>query len=220
MEPMWQVVNVTDEVIDAYLNGQFVNLTSGSVYRNFERDKCSSKETIQPKEPLFIGQDFNVYNMASVVYVKRGNVYHAVDELTGLADTPAMLNVVDERYKDHKVIFYPDSSGKNRSSKGASITDIRMIEDKYQCRYRSTNPLIKDRVLSVNTAFDKGMLKVNLDKCPEFVKGLEQQVYDKNGEPDKTSGVDHSLDAGGYPIAYEMPINRPALGVVNVSGMY
>jgi hypothetical protein len=41
---------------------------------------------------------------------------------------------------------------------------------------------------------------------------LEQQVY-RNGEPDKTSGVDHQNDATTYPIAYEMPILRPVANV-------
>ncbi len=207
------------ELIEAYLNGQFVNLTSGSVYRNYDRKRCESNETIRDKEPLFVGQDFNVYNMASVIYVKRGQEWHAVDELTGLKDTPDMLRVIGERFPDNKIIFYPDSSGKNRKSSGASTTDIRMIEAEYSCRYKSTNPLVKDRVLSMNTAFDKGLLKVNSKKCPEYVKGLEQQVYDDNGEPDKKSGLDHQLDAGGYPIAYEMPVNKPTVVLTAVRGM-
>ena len=30
----------------------------------------------------------------------------------------------------------------------------------------------------------------------------------KNGEPDKTSGLDHCIDAGGYFIAYRYPIQK------------
>ena len=39
------------------------------------------------REPLFVGQDFNVGAMASTVYVKRINGWHAVDQLTGIYDT-------------------------------------------------------------------------------------------------------------------------------------
>ena len=47
---------------------------------------------------------------------------------------------------------------------------------------------------------------------PEQVAdNLEQQVYDKNGEPCKKSNKDHQNDATGYPIAYEFPINKPAI---------
>lgn len=210
-----------EELIEAYLNGQFVNLTSGTVYRNYSKKTCGTDAIIQKGETLLIGQDFNVNNMASVVYVRREGVWLGVDELTGLADTPALMGVVGDRYQGHNIIFYPDSSGKNTSSKSASVSDISIINEKYATRYRSTNPLVKDRVLAVNMAFTKGLLKINEEKCPETVKCLEQQAYDKNGVPDKSTGVDHQVDALGYPIAYEMPINRPAINTtLRMGGMY
>ena len=49
-------------------------------------------------------------------------------------------------------------------------------------------------------------LKVNTDKCPALTESFEKQAYDKNGEPDKSSGLDHIIDAGTYPIAYKYPI--------------
>ena len=79
----------------------------------------------------------------------------------------------------------------------------------------NTNPAVKDRVIAVNTALEKGQLFINSDKCPETVRCLEQQVYDKNGEPDKKSGDDHQNDATGYPIAYELPIIKPFIGSMN-----
>lgn len=51
---------------------------------------------------------------------------------------------------------------------------------------------------------------VNDSKCPDFAESLEQQAYDKHGDPDKTSGHDHMNDAGTYPIVYEMPIKKPS----------
>ncbi len=62
----------------------------------------------------------------------------------------------------------------------------------------------------MNRAFEHGHVKVNAKRCPEFAKALEQQAYDKNGEPDKSSGLDHINDAGGYAIAYEFPVEKPA----------
>ena len=73
--------------------------------------------------------------------------------------------------------------------------------------------MVKDRVLAVNAAFHKGALFVNDKACPETAECLEQQVYDDNGQPDKKGGKDHQNDAFGYPIAYEMPINRPVVNV-------
>ena len=209
------------ELIDAYLNGQFVNLTSGTVYRNFDRVTCSSSETIKPKERLYIGQDFNVGNMASVVYVKRDDVWHAVAELTGGIDTPATCETIKQKWPEHEIVIYPDASGANRSSKGASVSDISLLRlSKFIVRAKKINPRVRDRVLSMNTAFSKGRLKVNTALCPEYTKCLEQQAYDKNGEPDKTTGHDHLVDGGGYMCAYEMPINRPAIKPLAIAGMY
>lgn len=209
-----------EELIEAYLNGQFVNLTSGTVYRNYDRVTCASAETIQPGERLYIGQDFNVGNMASVVYVQRGKIWHAVAELTRGIDTPATCATIKEKWPGHPIVVYPDASGANRSSKGASVSDISLLKlSGFSVRAKKTNPRVKDRVLSMNAAFSRGQLKVNVDQCPELAQCLEQQAYDKNGEPDKTTGHDHLVDGAGYMCAYEMPINRPAVAPVALAGM-
>ena len=55
----------------------------------------------------------------------------------------------------------------------------------------------------------KRRFKVNTNTCPELTEGLEQQIYDKQGMPDKTAGVDHLNDAQGYFISYQYPITKP-----------
>lgn len=210
-----------DELRNAYLNGQFVNLTSGTVYRNFDRKTCVSDETIKGDEPLYIGQDFNVNEMASVIYVKRGETFHAVDELTSGIDTPSLVVTLKNRYQDNPIYIYPDASGANRSSKNAAESDISILKSAgFKLRVKSVNPLIRDRVLAMNTAFSKGLLKVNTAKCPEFTRCLEQQAYDKNGEPDKSSGHDHLNDAAGYVIAYELPVKKPSVKSQSVAGAF
>ncbi|MCP4256747.1 MAG: terminase [Planctomycetes bacterium] len=209
------------ELIEAYLNGQFVNLTSGSVYRNYDRARCNSTETIRDKETLYIGQDFNVGEMASCIFVKRETGWHCVAELSGLLDTPDVINVIQGKYPENKIYVYPDASGKARKTVGASTSDISLLKAAgFTIRAKNQNPLVKDRVLSVNTALSKSVIWVNAKACPETAKCLEQQAYDKNGEPDKKSGVDHQVDAFGYPIAYEMPINKPMVQGVKVAGLY
>ena len=54
-------------LLEAYLEGRFVNLTSGTVYTSYNRHACESDETIREGEPLFIGCDFNVTKQASTV---------------------------------------------------------------------------------------------------------------------------------------------------------
>ncbi len=84
-----------------------------------------------------------------------------------------------------------------------------MIAANFDVRAHNSNPFVKDRVIATNRAFDRGLLYINDRLCPEYAKCMEQLAYDKNGEPDKTAGVDHLPDAGTYPIAYEMPVVKP-----------
>lgn len=198
------------ELIDAYLMGEFVNLTSGTVYSAYDRIGCGSDETIQPSEQLRLGMDFNIGQMAAKAFVVRGDEWHCVDEITGGRDTPSMIETIKDRFEGHHITIYPDASGKNASSKGASLSDIGLLRQAgFTIRAKDSNPRVKDRVLSVNKGFESGKVKVNVKTAPSAARCLEQQAYDKNGEPDKSSGLDHDNDAFGYPIAYEMPVVKP-----------
>ena len=209
-----------EELIQAYLEGQFINLTSGSVYPSYDRVRCGCDSDIVGEEPLYIGQDFNVHNMSSVIYVKRREEFHAVRELSGGRDTPTTIETIQEKFPKHPVIMYPDASGQNTSSKSASTSDISLLKAAgFNVRVRLSNPTIKDRVLSSNIAFQKGHVKVNARTCPEFAKSLEQQAYTKDGVPDKSTGHDHMNDAGTYPIVYEFPVKKPAIKTRPMAGL-
>lgn len=204
------------QLVEAYVEGKFVNLTSGTVFNCYNRKAHDTKETIKEKEVLYIGNDFNVTRMAATVYVRRngGKDWHAVDELVDLYDTPDLCRVIKERWKDngHHIVMYPDASGGSRSSKNGNVSDIAIIRQHgFEVRVNPANPSVRDRINATNAAFSKGVLFVNADRCPTVADCLEQQVYDKNGEPDKKSGNDHQNDATSYPIAYEMPILKPAI---------
>lgn len=203
-----------EQLLAAYLEGQFVNLTSGSVYGSFDRARNASNETIQPKEPLYIGMDFNVQNMSAVTHVKRNNEPHAVDELIGLYDTPAMIEAIKAKYPQHKIYVYPDASGNSRKTVDASKTDISLLKNAgFNVVVNKKNPSIKDRINCMNAAFEKRGYKVNSKLCPIYTRSLEQQAYDKNGMPDKTQGDDHPNDAAGYFITFEYPIVKPATAI-------
>lgn len=198
------------ELIDAYIEGRFVNLTSGTVYRNYRREQCRSTEIIRDKEPLHIGQDFNVGEMASVVTVERDGNYHAVEEITKVLDTPDLIALLKEKYPGRKLYIYPDASGGSRKTVNASTSDIALLRQAgFVVRCKDTNPSVKDRVLSVNTALSKGKLFVNDAACPKLAESLEQQAYDKNGAPDKTTGHDHQNDALGYVTHWLCPVVKP-----------
>lgn len=200
-----------EALVSAYIEGRFVNLTSGTIYNAYDRERCRSTETIRDLEPLFIGQDFNVGAMASTIYVKRENGWHAVDELTGIYDTPALIQTLNERYAGHRITIYPDASGNSRKTVNASESDISLLRQAgFTVKVNDSNPRVKDRIMAVNAALTNAKMWVNDRKCPSVVSCLEQQAYDKNGEPDKQGGFDHQNDATGYPIVFEMPVVKPA----------
>lgn len=202
-------------LLEAYLEGRFVNLQSGTVYTSYNRHACNSDEVIRDREPLFIGCDFNVTKQAATVYVQRdgGRVWHCVDELVNMYDTPEMIRIIENRYAGHQVYIYPDASGNSRKSVDASKSDIALLEQAgFLLRVNKRNPAVKDRIMAMNAALEQGRVRVNANRCPVVAECLEQQVY-KNGEPDKSNGRDHQNDATTYPIAYEMPVVRPVANV-------
>ncbi len=204
------------ELITAYLEGQFVNLTAGTVYRSYDRVKHRSRETVKKGEQLLIGMDFNIDKMAATVFVMRDRAMHAVDQIAKGYNTPAVAEIIKQRYPENRIAIYPDSSGKNRTRMGgAAESDIAILQQEYgfECRFRPANPSVKDRIQATNAAFDHGKLFVNDERCHDVAACLEQQVYDANGEPDKTAGNDHQNDATTYPVAYEFPIRKPVTDI-------
>lgn len=190
----------TIEELTAYINGEFCNLTSGSVYKSYDRDKHNTTREVLPNEPLYIGFDFNIQNMHAIVHVIENGRMYAVDEFCKLYDTLELCNAIRERYPNNPIEINPDASCKNRNSSGLSDYDL-LIDDKYNfdVNVRRKNPEILNRVRGINKAFENQIYFVNLAKCPSYSDALSQQAYSK-GLPDKTSGLDHILDAGGYAV--------------------
>ena len=190
----------TEAQLQAYLNGQFVNITSGRVYTSFDRSKSHRARKIKPHDVLHIGMDFNITNMSAVVHVIDDDIFYAVAELTKIYDTSAMIRALKDRFSNYKIVVYPDASGKNRKTSGASDVDM-LKQAGFTVRVRSQNPFIRDRVNAMNLAFENNKgdrtYFVDTNNCPEYTEALEQIVY-KNNEPDKLSGFDHITDAGGY----------------------
>lgn len=215
--------NYPSNLLAAYLDGEFVNLTAGSVYAEFDRALNACSTVIATSEPLHIGLDFNVGKMSAVVFVLRDGDPHAVDEITGVLDTPAMIAAIKARYVGHAIFIYPDASGNSRKSNNASESDIALLRAaRFTVLVAPSNPAVKDRVLAMNQMIHsegRRRLRVNVDRCPSLVEGLEKQAYDKNGEPDKTGGLDHVNDAAGYMVFYRYPVRGRAMQRVSIGGV-
>jgi hypothetical protein len=203
-----------ERVAQAYLHGEFVNMKSETVYHAFDPDSHYSFETIQPYDSLYIGLDFNVGKCAAVVYIKRdgGKTWHAVEELSGVKDTPEMIKLINEKWGNHKIHVYPDASGgyRHAANSNASVSSIAQLQQAgFIVRAPKKNYPVLDRVASANNAFAKGWVKINTKNCPQTTRCLLNQAFDKNGKPDKRTGYDHQTDATTYPIVYEMGLRKP-----------
>lgn len=199
-----------EQLAKAYINGDFVNLKSGTVYNEFNRKTHNSSLTHNGREPVHIGLDFNVCNMSAIISIIREGVAHDVDEILGGYDTNSMIESIQQKYQNCQINIYPDASGKNRNAQNASQSSIQLLRQAgFNVIADSKNPFVKDRVLSMNNSFRNGKHYVNVEKCPTHASNLEQQIYNKAGEPDKTQNQDHTNDANGYFITKKLPVVKP-----------
>lgn len=205
--------NYPPNLIKSYLEGEFTNLTSGTVYYAFDRSINTHTKTLEdfPKNyPVHIGLDFNVGKMAAVIHVIDGNQVLAVDEISNGKNTEGVIQTIKQRLPGRRITIYPDASGNNQKT-SAAMSDIAMLKAAgFEVRYPSKNPPVRDRINSMNAMFcnAKGQRRyfINSKTCPAYTRALEQQVYDKSGAPDKAHDVDHPNDAAGYFIHNVFPI--------------
>ena len=194
--------NYDPSLLKAYLDGEFVNLTTGQVYDRFDRNKhiLATMPDIS-NEPLRVGVDFNVGNMSAVIAIRQGSSLLVLDEISGAHDTDALAQSIKSRYPAHRIYVYPDASGGNRSTNAAQ-TDIQILES-YGMSNQSprSNPPVRDRVAAVQALLENGKGQVRLqiaNGCRKVIECLELQSYNEKGEPDKDAGYDHMNDALGY----------------------
>ena len=194
--------NYDSSMLQAYLNGEFTNLTTGQVYDRFVREDniVDTIPSIQ-MEPLRIGVDFNIGNMSAVIGIKLGEKLLIIDEIVSAHDTDALAQEIIRRYPTNKIYVYPDASGGNRSTNAAK-TDIQILESYGFINLSAkSNPAIRDRVSAVQGLLCNGKGQVRLQinaSCRRMIECLELQSYTDKGEPDKDAGYDHMNDALGY----------------------
>lgn len=192
--------------VAAYMNGMFVNLTKGRVYRHFDRGTHVQSEILPDDAKVFAGIDFNVDYMSAEIFaeLEGGRRVHVFDEIRqDDSDTYQLADRLHEKYPG--ITVYPDASGKGRKS-SAKNTDHVILKDKgFDVVARKQNPAVKDRVNAVNRMLRDRRLTI--ENCPHLVRDLERVVW-KNGDIDKLSdpALTHASDAAGYPLEYRYPV--------------
>jgi hypothetical protein len=195
-------------LIEAYINGRFINLTSGSIYTYFDRNKHNTAREVKDTDTLHVGQDFNVGGCISTVHVIEGDKAYRVNEHSS-KDTYGIIDTLEKYYPDNKIIIYPDASGDSGKT-NATKSDIALLQEAgYSTNYPKANGRVADRVASYNGLLSHDRYFVNVANCPHGTEALEQQAYDKNGEPEKFNGggtIDDYNDSSGYFVVRMFPI--------------
>lgn len=195
---------------------------SGRVYYPFDRNVHVKPLQFNPKLPIWVGQDFNIDPMSSVILQPQPNgELWAVDEVVLFSSNTA--EVCDElerrfwRWKSQVTIF-PDPAGAYRQhARGESDVDIFKEKGFLRVDYPKKHPPIADRVNAVNRMLmsASGETRLYIDpKCKHLIDSLEKVIYKPGSrDMDKTGGIEHSADALGYPVHRRYPVkNRVILG--------
>ena len=190
----------------------FVNY-AGMIYYNFDRNKNIIEHYENTYKTLHIGLDFNVDPMCAVVSIIENDIIYVIDEIQiWSSNTNEMVEEIKRRYKN-KSIIYPDPSARQRKTSAGGMTDLAILKNAgFEVKTRSTAPLVRDRINSVNAKLKnaKGINSLYILKsCKNVIKSIERQIYKEGTHiPDKDSGYDHFNDALGYMIEYNYPLKR------------
>lgn len=194
---------------------------SGRVYYPFDRNEHVGDYPFNPKLPIWVGMDFNIDPMSTVIFQpqRNGEVW-AVDEVVLFSsNTEEICNELEKRYWRHQiqVIVYPDPAGGQRQhARGETDLDILREKGFKRLKFRKKHPAVADRVNAVNRLLKAadGTVRLKVDaRCKHFIGALEQTIYKPGSrDVDKSGGTEHSADAGGYCIELEFPVRKVQVG--------
>jgi len=220
--------NYPASLIKAYLEGEFVNLASCSIYPDFDRHRHYTDAVPTDRDTIYCGCDFNVGNCVTQHLVRRGDAFHFFGESV-YRDTQEMARGLAELYPRHfkmgQLVLVPDAAAKQRSTAAAQESDLGILKKAgHKVLTQSSNPIIQDRINAVNVLIGRDLLKVG-NGCKHLIRTLEQHAFDEKGKPEKGGvGMDdlsHAGDAMGYVVYKLAAIRQWKVGNTGVQpGVY
>jgi len=184
------------------LDGQFVNLTSGKVFYQFDRNK-HVKSVNDNGSYLFVGLDFNVHPLCGVYCNVVGDTIYIFDEMH--QEDSNTFKASKEMIKKHPgrlINVVSDETG-NRRKSSSTNTDHEILSRAGLNVLNFRNPFVKDRNNNVNRLFEQNRIVID-SKCINLVKNLEQLVYDNKDEM-----LGHITDTLGYICWHFFPLQKP-----------
>lgn len=183
----------------AFLEGHFVNLTSGKVYPGYDE----SRHLVEPfdihqDETIHIGQDLNLGYSKALAFIIRNRNLYAVKEWS-FEDIGRAPERFRQDFPANPILWYPDNSGKAILGGYVEAADAYRVEIVWTGR----NPAILDRTFAVNLAFRSNRLHV-FKTLKQWPMALKTRGYDKKGVAEKGTGPsapDHICFIGSTLIA-------------------
>ena len=186
----------TEDEARAYLDGEFVNLSTGRVYPEYDaRVHVYMPFKVKPTDTIYVGQDFNAgYNAAVEMVERNGKIYVVnIHHWDYVGDAARRLR---ELYPGNKIIMIPDANGKEIMSGFVEEFEQYNVE----IHWNNINPSILERITGINKAFRFGNLFI-FQGLKKLEMGLETRDFDDTGKPRKGKGpdaLDHHCDAFEY----------------------
>jgi hypothetical protein len=199
--------NYPAQLINAYLEGHFVNMASCAIYPEFDRSLNYTDAQPTPLDTIYIGIDINVGNCVTQHLVRRGDEFHFFAEAV-YRDTQQIAQGLKELYPEHfragQLVLIPDAASKQRSTAAAQESDLGILKKAgHTVSPQQSNPLVQDRVNAVNMLIEQRKVRVG-NGCKHLIRTFEQHAYDDKGKPEKGGvGMDdlsHAGDAAGYAL--------------------
>lgn len=219
------------ELLKAYLNGEFVPLTSGRVYPAFSPVKSVGSVLPDENLDLLLACDFNVHPLAWCVAQDHQGTIRVLSDLAIDGTTAeAAASFVDrfprQGHKTGVVRVYGDRSGKSGSTR-SNETDYQILQRVLEQAGWSvsicvpeSNPPVTDRVNAVNALFTADKCLVS-ESASDLIRSLSGTIW-KPGTRDinKPAGdaLTHWSDAAGYLIHSLYPVDSEILAHSNVAG--
>lgn len=198
---------------------------SGRVYYPFDRNEHVGDYPFNPHLPIYIGMDFNIDPMSSIIIQEQPNgEIWVVDECVMYgSNVQETADELSRRYFRHfnQIAIFPDPAGNNRNhDRGESSLDILREAGFNRIYFKRKHPAVQDRVNAVNrllrTAEGDVRLRVN-SSCRKFIDSLEQTIYKEGtSEVDKTQGAEHATDAFGYYADFRHPMRKSKILGVSI----
>lgn len=200
----------------------------GRVYSRFDRALHSAQACVTPGEGrVQVWADFNWGHMVWVVVEvdEHARAAHIVGELIGKdTDTAAQAEQMktylaayltrtrrrqttpeDVRYM--RIPVWCDATATQHTAVTPITHAVIIRQAGFEPQHGARNPLIDDRVNTVQIMLRDMRLTVDADRAPTTTASFERQVW-VDGKPDKSGGIDAPMDAVGYGCWWQFPVWR------------